>query len=337
MAATLVALALVTACRDRESPPSSPAAVEPRSSAASTEPSSSPVTPEQQALARSLERHVVALATEIGGRDIEHFEALEQAASYIEQRWRAQGYEVASQPYTVEAVSVRNLEVERRGTEHPEQIVVVGAHYDSCAANPGANDNGSGVAAMLELSRAFAEVSTARTLRFVAFVNEEPPYFHTDAMGSLVYARRSKQRGEDIVGMLSLETMGYYTSAPDSQHYPPVLSLLYPSRGNFVAMVGNARSRPFVRQVVRAFERHTSFPVESIAATDAIEGIGWSDHWSFYRQGYPALMVTDTAPNRYAYYHTMDDTPDKLDYLSMARVVAGLHGVVGDLVSEDVE
>ncbi|MEM9459735.1 MAG: M28 family peptidase [Myxococcota bacterium] len=332
MTASVVASIVTSGCREREPPSSSPATVDHSLSPATAERSLSPVAPKYRALALSLRRDVVALATEIGGRDIEHREALEQAASYIEQRWRAQGYEVQSQPYTVGAVSVRNLEVERRGTEHPEQIVVVGAHYDSWAANPGANDNGSGVAAMLELSRTFAEVSCACTLRFVAFVNEEPPYFHTDAMGSLVYARRSKARGEDIIGMLSLETMGYYTSAPDSQHYPPVLALLYPSRGNFVAIVGNARSRPFVHRVVESFERHTSFPVESIAATDAVEGIGWSDHWSFYTQGYPAVMVTDTAPNRYVHYHTMEDTPDKLDYLSMAQVVAALREVVGELV-----
>nr|MCH9687406.1 M28 family peptidase [Deltaproteobacteria bacterium] len=196
----------------------------------------------------------------------------------------------------------------------------------------GANDNGSGVAAMLELSRAFAGTPRGRTLRFVAFVNEEPPYFQEDSMGSVVYAKRSAARGEDIVGMLSLETIGYYTNEPDSQDYPKIVAALYPDRGNFVTFVSNTRSRRFVKEVVRSFESHTTFPSESIAAIDAIPGIGWSDHWSFYEEGYPSVMITDTAPNRYPHYHTRHDTPDKLTYPDMARVVDALHGVVGDLV-----
>lgn len=271
------------------------------------------------------------LATTIGGRDMDHPEQLEAAAIYIESEWKKQGYVPRRQCFDVRGQSVCNVEVERTGTTTPKEIVLVGAHYDTAWNNPGANDNGSGVAAMLELSRSFSQRDSARTLRFVAFVNEEPPYFHTEAMGSLVYARAAAKRGDDIVGMLSLETMGYYTTEPGSQNYPKIIAPLYPDRGNFVAVVGNGRSRKFVKQVVKAFESYTPFPVEFIAATDEIQGIGWSDHWSFYKQGYPAVMVTDTAPNRYEHYHSSRDTPDKLDYRSTSYVVLALRDVIGDL------
>lgn len=290
-----------------------------------------PATPEHTATAERLREHVTMLATTIGGRDMDHPEQLEAAAAYIEAQWAAQGYAPTRQCFQVRGDSVCNLEVERIGTTTPSEVVLVGAHYDTAWNNPGANDNGSGVAAMLELSRFFARQRPARTLRFVAFVNEEPPYFHTEAMGSLVYARAAAQRGDDIVGMFSLETMGYYTIAPDSQHYPKIIAPLYPARGNFVAAVSNGRSRKFVKQVVRSFRSHTRFPIEFIAATDEIQGIGWSDHWSFYKQGYPAVMITDTAPNRYEHYHTAHDTPDKLDYASTSHVVLALRGVIGDL------
>lgn len=292
-----------------------------------------PLTPAEHALAQRLEAHVRVLAVDIGGRDLDHPEALEAAGAYIESTWQEQGYVVASDAYTVGETTVRNLEVELRGTDLPEEIIVVGAHYDTAYGNPGADDNGSGVAAMLELSGAFARTPGRRTLRFVAFVNEEPPYFHTDAMGSLVNARRAKQRGDDIVGMFSLETLAYYDDRPGTQHYPKIVAALYPDRGNFIAVVGNARSRRFVNAVVQSFHNHSTFPVESIAASDAIQGIGWSDHWSFYKQGYPAVMITDTAPNRNPHYHTEQDTPEKLDFESTARVVAGLTGVVGDAIN----
>jgi Zn-dependent M28 family amino/carboxypeptidase len=189
------------------------------------------------------------------------------------------------------------------------------------------------VAALLELSAVFARARPDRTLRFVAFVNEEPPHFQRESMGSLVYAKAAKAANEDIVGMLSLETMGYYTQEPKSQHYPAIVRPLYPTVGNFIGLVSNGRSRPFVREVREAFEAASDFPVESIAASDAIRGIGWSDHWSFYRQGFPSVMVTDTAPNRYAHYHTEQDTPDKLNYTAMSRVLTGLVGVVTHLAS----
>jgi Zn-dependent M28 family amino/carboxypeptidase len=165
----------------------------------------------------------------------------------------------------------------------------------------------------------------------VLFVNEEPPFFATDGMGSFVHAKRAKERNEKIVAMLSLETMGYYSETKGSQHYPFPFSYLYPDTGNFIGFVGNLKSGALVRKIVRLFREHAEFPSEGIAAPAFIPGIGWSDHWSFWQHGYPALMVTDTAPFRYRHYHTPEDTEDKIDYEKLARVTIGLKAVVEGL------
>ena len=174
-------------------------------------------------------------------------------------------------------------------------------------------------------------------MRFVLFVNEESPYFQTEAMGSLVYARECRQRGDNIVAMFSLETIGYYSDRPGSQQYPWPLSAVYPSTGNFIAFVGNIASDHLVKQVVESFRRHAQFPSEGGALPGVIPGVGWSDHWSFWQAGYPALMVTDTAPFRYAHYHSAEDAPDKLDYESTARVVVGLDTVLDEMANSQPE
>jgi hypothetical protein len=271
----------------------------------------------------------------IGERNLEWPERLAAAADYLERTLRGYGYEVARQELAVREDPVRNLEVERPGAGRAEEIVVVGAHYDSVSGSPGANDNASGTAAVLELARCFADRRAARRLRFVFFVNEEPPYFQTDAMGSLAYARRARARGERVVAMISVETVGYYAKEAGSQAYPFPFGLLYPSRGNFVGFVANPASRSLLRRTIGVFRATTAFPSEGIAAPESIPGIGWSDHWSFWREGFPALMVTDTAPFRYPHYHARQDTPDKLQGEAMARVVTGLGRVVADLAGAE--
>ncbi len=280
------------------------------------------------ALADALRTDIARLAGEIGERHTRRPRALAAAAAFIEEALAAAGHRVERQEYEVGGVPCANLEVEVAGG--PE-VIVVGAHYDTVPGSPGANDNATGVAATLALARAFAGRRPARTLRFVAFVNEEMPYFHTDRMGSFRYARRCRERGERVVGMLSLETIGYYSDEPRSQAYPFPLGLLYPSTGNFVGFVANLRSRAFGRRVASAFRRHARFPCESVATFGGIPGVGWSDHWAFWEAGFPAVMVTDTALFRYPHYHTADDTPDKVDHESLARVVAGLERTVEDL------
>jgi len=236
-----------------------------------------------------------------------------------------------AQPFTALGREVRNIEAELPGTGPANGIVVIGAHYDSVQGCPGANDNGSGVAALLEIARALAPVRLARTLRFVAFANEEPPFFQGPEMGSVVYARRSRARGERVVGMLSLETIGYYTSEPGTQQYPAPLGLLYPSTGNFIGMVGDLRSRALLTRVASAFRKATAFPMQSAVAPRSLPGVGWSDHWAFWQEGYPAIMLTDTAPYRYPEYHTVRDRPDELRYPEFAQVVAAVIEVTRDL------
>lgn len=285
-------------------------------------------------LASELRRHVTLLADEIGERNVRFRPGeLARTAEYIAAELADAGYSAQRQEYDVDGTTCANLDVEIPGTTSPDEIVVIGAHYDSVANCPAANDNGSAVAALLSLARTFSGSQNDRTLRFVAFVNEEAPYAHTEQMGSWVYARRCREREEKVTAMLSLETIGYYSDQPGSQKYPAGLGLLYPSKGNFIAFVGNTRYGQLVRQVVGAFRQNEKFPSQGGAMPNVISDIGRSDHWPFWQEGYPALMVTDTAPFRYPYYHTPDDTVDKIDFKRTARVVRGLESVIRALAT----
>lgn len=291
-----------------------------------------PLSRDELALRDELKADVQKLAGEIGERNVQHYAELQAAAAFIEQSLGSTGLQVRRDGYDVHGKLCENLEVEIPGRS--KEILVVGAHYDSVFGSPGANDNGSGVAALLALARRFARKPAAQTLRFVAFANEEPGYFQTELMGSAVYASRCKAGGENVTAMISLETIGYYSNEPGSQTYPaPGLGALYPKTGNFIAFVGNLASRGLVRQTLASFRAHATLPSEGAALPAVIPGVGWSDHWAFWQQGYRAIMVTDTAPFRYPYYHERTDTPEKLDYESMARLVAGLQSVISDLTN----
>lgn len=283
--------------------------------------------------ATELRRHIETLAVGIGERNVWRYGALNETADYIAAELSKAGYRPERQTYEVSKLPVSNLEGVLPGTARREESVVVGAHYDTVAGSPGANDNGTGVAAMLELARRFASRPQPRTLRFVAFVNEEPPFFRTAQMGSVVYATAARARGERIAGMLSLETMGYYSDAPGSQQYPAPVGFLYPDTGNFIGFVSNVRSARLLRRARRAFRQRTTFPVQAAALPAAVPGVGWSDQWAFWQAGYPAIMVTDTAPYRYPWYHTAEDTPDKISTAALADVVDGLERVVSVLAS----
>jgi hypothetical protein len=291
-----------------------------------------PTLTDEEATIRDATKHdVEKLAGEIGERNHRHPIALNESAMFIEGELAAAGYEVKRQSYEALGMTFHNLEAALPGSERPEEIVVIGAHYDSALDCPAANDNGSGVAALLALARAFAGEPQPRTVRFVAFANEEPPHFQEPAMGSLHYADGCAERDENVVAMLSLETMGYYRDEEGSQQYPFPFSLFYPSRGDFIGFVGDTSSRDLVHRVVESFRRHAQFPSEGAALPASVPGADWSDHWSFFRRGYPAVMVTDTAPFRYPHYHMPEDTPDKVDYERLARVVGGLEKVIRDL------
>ncbi len=278
-----------------------------------------------------LQSHVSVIAGTIGERNIWHYLKLKAAENYIRDSFIELGYSVEEQSFDSEGREVRNLSAELPGSSNPEEIIVIGAHYDSVADSSGANDNSTGVAALLELARVLKQQQLPRTVRFVAFVNEEQPFFQTETMGSHVNAVRSQKRGEQIVAMLSLETIGYYSDALDSQRYPFPFNFYYPSEGNFIGFVGNLKSRSLVRQAIGSFRQHTEFPSEGVASPGWIPGIGLSDHWAFWEAGYAAIMITDTAPFRYPYYHSLGDTPDKIDYPKTARVVNGIAKVIMDL------
>jgi hypothetical protein len=284
-----------------------------------------------------LRADVAALAEGIGPRSVFQADSLERAAGYVTKRFEAFGFLVKRNEYRVGGVVCANLEVELLGAVKPEEIVVIGAHYDSVPQTPGADDNASGVAALLALAERWAKLMPERTVRFVAFANEEPIYFQTELMGSRVYAKACKARGDKIVAMLSLETMGYFSDEKKSQKYPFPLSLFYPSRGNFIAVVGNRESKALVKRVSKTMRTTKALPVESASLPGGLQGVGWSDHWSFWQEGYPAVMITDTAPFRNPNYHRETDTADTLDYVRLAAAVRGLGAVVAELSKVDTK
>jgi len=290
-----------------------------------------PESPEEAFICSELQHYVEILAVEIGERNFQRYNKLNAAADYIEQTFLKTGLFVNRHTYKINDQLYYNIEAEVIGLHQPDTIIIVGAHYDSVQGSAGANDNGSGVAGVLSLARTFSSKRPSRTIRFVAFANEEPPFFQTKQMGSYVYAKRCKERKENIIAMLSLETIGYYSDNEKSQQHLPLLGFFYPSQGNFIGFVSNLSSRKLLRKVVASFRQNKQFPSEGGAFPAFFPEIYWSDHWSFWKMGYHALMVTDTAFLRYPYYHTSQDTPDKIDFESLARVVSGLENVLDDL------
>jgi Zn-dependent M28 family amino/carboxypeptidase len=282
-----------------------------------------PLTNEEQALAGRLRTHVVQLAKAERNTD------LETPARYISGALAAHGLTPTLHRFPSGGRTVSNIEVAAAG----DSFVLVGAHYDTVPGSPGANDNASGVAALIELAALIGKEGLP--IRFVAFANEEMPYFLSPDMGSWIWARRARERGEKVRAMLSLEMLGYYRDEPRSQSYPPPLGFFYPDRANFIAFVGDLGARALVRKVVHSFRRNAAFPSEGVAAPSFVPGVTWSDHWAFRSHGFPAVMVTDTAYNRYAHYHLPSDTPEKLDYERLARVTLGLAGVLRELATEN--
>ena len=281
------------------------------------------IVPDPGQLVQRLEESVRVLSEDIGVRNYVHFDNLNRAAGFIRRNFEEMGYPVTRQTYTLEGKVFENIVAEKAGAAASSEIIIIGAHYDSCF-NPGADDNASGVAGLLELARMLKDVPTQSTLRFVAFTNEEPPFFTTEDMGSRVYARATKAKGETIKAVVILEMIGFYSDKRFSQRYLPFLGPFYPNRANFIAIVGNFPSHTLVQDVIKGFRQGSDFPIESIVAPSFIPGIYFSDHWSFWKEGYPAVMVTDTAFLRSPHYHATTDRPETLDYERMGAVVAGL-------------
>ena len=293
-----------------------------------------PLTNEQLETASHLSQYVKYLSEAIGERNLLKAGTIQASTDYLQNQLKQAGYPVTEQTYLVQAHQVQNLEVRLPGTDASGKTVVVGAHYDSVAGARGADDNASGAAGVLELARVLQGSVHRKAIRLVLFVNEEPPFFQTESMGSLVYARQLKSEHVSVSAMISLEMLGFYSDVPGSQKYPALLGLFYPDRGNFIAFVGNPESRSLVRQSVRKFRETTKFPSEGIAAPAEWPGVGWSDHWSFWQEHYPAIMITDTALFRYPYYHTPFDKANRVDFEKMARVVEGVRRVVESLATD---
>lgn len=289
-----------------------------------------PPTQDLQGLEARLKQHVHALAVTVGERRLGHGESLERARAYlsgaiggIETLTNAR---VEYETLTGSGAGASNVILELEGAAN--ELVVVGAHYDTAPGTPGANDNASGVASALELVRRLGTRRHHRTLRFVFFANEEPPFFQQAGMGSLAHAEASRARGDRITAMLALESLGHYSKEPGSQKYPPLVGWFYPDQGDFVGFVGNPSSRSLVRRAIGTFRAAARFPSEGAALPAFVPGVGWSDHWSFWQVGYPAIMVTDTAVFRDPNYHQATDEAPKLDYLGLARVTIGLEHVI---------
>ena len=288
------------------------------------------LTADERALAANLKTHIAA----IGAREhnIDHYDELEKAARYIERVLAGYGYQPVLQRFPVRGKDVRNIEATVEAAKPDAETIVVGAHYDSAIGTPGANDNSTGTAAVLELTRLLSPLAgkSGKRIRLVLFVNEELPYFGTDDMGSLQYAKKLAERSERVTAMYSLETLGYYSDAAGSQRYPAPFGLVLPDRGDFISFVGMLGSRPLLQDAMRSFRSHTPFPTIGGVSPGFIPGIAWSDHWAFAQHGFQALMITDTALFRYPHYHKPTDTPDKIDNERLARVVKGIERVVRD-------
>jgi hypothetical protein len=293
-----------------------------------------PLSGAQNELQGRLSAEVKYLSETLGERNVWRAGSLQLAINHLRNNFQQAGYDVTERTYRVEEQEVSNLEVSVAGSENDSGTLIVGAHYDTVAGTVGADDNATGVAALLELARQLRGSKPRKNIRFVIFVNEEPPFFQTDRMGSLVYAQQLRRENVPVSGMISLEMLGFYSDAPGSQKYPALLGLLYPNRGNFLGFVGNSESRDLVRRAIRGFRESTGFPSEGIAAPAEWPGIGWSDQWSFWQEHDPAMMSTDTALFRYPYYHTPLDTANRLDFERMARVVEGIQRVVVSLSAE---
>ena len=277
-----------------------------------------------------LEAHVRKLAIDFSPRDINHLENLDLAAAYIASELTQAGGSISEQRYRVENRSFRNV-IARFGPDTPERIVV-GAHYDAFGALPGADDNASGVAGLIELARLLGAHPPALRIDLVAFSTEEPPYFGTTGMGSSVHAQSLQKENAVIRAMLSLEMIGYFSDERGSQHFPAgILSAFYPSTGNFIGVVGRVSDGLLARRVKSAMSEAAPLPVYSISAPSVIPGVDFSDQLNYWHAGYKAVMITDTAFYRNVNYHTQRDTPEKLDYKRMAMVVEGVYAAVTDL------
>jgi len=281
-----------------------------------------------------LRADVSYLSETLGPRNPVHHASLVAAADWIEERWESQGYAVKRQTFLVEGKECANLEIEIPGGRTPSEIVIVSAQYDTWTESPGANNNAGGMAVLLKLSEMLADQRPDRTVRLVAFTTQEPPYDNTESQGSLRYARRCRERNEDIRVMLCMDAIGIYKQDPGTQNLPFPFSLFYPDRGNFLGFIADLGSRASVVEVTRGFKKGSSFPIEAGCAPKWVKGVTWSDHFSFWKYNYRAIQITDTGAFRSPSHTTNDDTIDKIDFRALARITVGMYGATLEAATE---
>ena len=283
----------------------------------------------------SIKKIVTTLASDIGPRPIKRPGKLMETRDFIKDYLENLGMSVSLQPVNYKGIEYHNVIASNRGmdplSKRNKAVLVLGAHYDTLASTPGADDNASGIAALLETAKILSSFQLDNVI-FSAFCMEEPPVFRTKNMGSYWYAKHLKNIDQNLMGMICLEMVGYFSEKPGSQKYPfPLMNRLYPDRGNFIAVVGNLKSKDFTVTLKGLFKKHSCLPVESLNAPAIMLGIDFSDHWAFQKFGYKAVMVTDTAFYRNPNYHRPSDLPSTLRYDKAAQVVDGLAGAILDL------
>jgi Zn-dependent M28 family amino/carboxypeptidase len=274
----------------------------------------------QQVSAQVLKDHVIHISENLSPRSSDDLDNLNKAASYIKQNLEKYSQNVSYQNYNVVKTEYKNI-IANFGPESND-IIVIGAHYDAYEQYAGADDNASGVAGLLELAKLLSQVELKSQVQLVAYTLEEPPFFRSEYMGSYIHAESVKDK--NIKLMISLEMIGYFTDKEDSQDYPiSLMKTIYPSKGNFIAIIDQLISSK-ASDIKKTINTHTDLPAYSINAPSSIPGIDFSDHLNYWKFGFPAVMVTDSSFYRYQYYHTEDDTYEKLDYQAMAKVVYGV-------------
>lgn len=288
----------------------------------------------QSEVASRVARHVEYLAGRLGPRSADQPTALAEAATYVEEQLRGLGWHTSRQPVGPQP-GYYNVIAEAAVLPPTNQVLVIGAHYDTVSRSPGADDNASGVAVLIEVAR-LVPPSDGRPVRLIGFTNEEAPLGRTELRGSLVAATESRRRGERLLGMLALESVGYFSEEPGSQRHPTPLGWLFPNSGNYLAFVGNASSRSLLHQSIAAFRATSSVATEGLVMSpDLVRHIRRSDHAPYWDQGYSAVMVTDTAEFRNPHYHEPSDLPATLDLQRLAEVAIGIASSVECLISVD--
>lgn len=296
-----------------------------------------PAEPEQRSEfeSKKLYDYVHHLSVKIGSRSFYQYGKIKETEDYIKKVLEDLGLSYELQAYNCQGKSFSNIIVTIPGQKEPKEIFLIGAHYDTVPLTPGADDNASAVAVLLEICRILKDYRPGKTLKLVFFVLEEPPHFRTSYMGSYVYAKKAREMNEQIFGMISLEMLGYYNDTRGGQTFPlPLMNFFYPTVPNFIAVVGNLKSKKLVKQIEAAVKKSSSIPVETLSTIKFVPGVDFSDHASFWRMGYPAVMITDTAFYRNPHYHTPGDTIDTLNFEKMAEVLKGLIQAAKDLVGE---